>query len=113
MAPADREGLVRVYGRLVESVRILRRGGVDFLAGTNVSRPYILAGFSLHDELELLVSSGLTPMQALQAATWNLARFLGLERSFGTVESGKLADLVLLDDNPTTFTTRRKSAPWF
>ena len=78
-----------------------------------MSRPYILAGFSLHDELELLVSSGLTPMQALQAATWNLARFLGLERSFGTVESGKLADLVLLDDNPTTFTTRRKSAPWF
>lgn len=97
---ADQEGRVRLYRRLLELLNTLHRGGVDFLAGTDLGRPFIFAGFGLHDELELLVSSGLTPTQALQAATWNPARFLGLERSLGTVEKGKLADLVLLDANP-------------
>jgi tetratricopeptide (TPR) repeat protein len=59
-----------------------------------------MPGFSLHDELGLLVKAGLTPMQALQAATLNPARFLGIEKDSGTVEAGKIADLVLLDANP-------------
>jgi tetratricopeptide (TPR) repeat protein len=59
-----------------------------------------MPGFSLHDELGLLVKAGLTPMQALQAATSNPARFLGTEKDFGTIEEGKVADLVLLDANP-------------
>jgi len=62
--------------------------------------PYCLPGFSLHDELGLLVQAGLTPMEALQAATLNPARFMGRENELGTVEKGKLADLVLLDANP-------------
>lgn len=100
LAPADREGLVRVYRRLVESVGTLHRGGVDFLAGTDLSRPYIFAGFSLHDELGLLVQAGLTPGEALKTATYNPAKFLGMLDRVGTVEKGKLADLVLLDANP-------------
>jgi adenine deaminase len=54
----------------------------------------------LHDELELLVSAGLTPMEALEAATRNPARFLGMSDSIGTIEKGKAADLVLLDSDP-------------
>jgi len=59
-----------------------------------------MPGFSLHDELGLMVKAGLTPMQALQTATLNPARFLGTEKDYGTVEKGKIADLVLLDANP-------------
>ena len=55
---------------------------------------------ALHDELELLVEAGLTPLQALPAATLNPARFLNATDSLGMVEEGKIADLVLLDANP-------------
>lgn len=57
-------------------------------------------GFSVHDELGLFVQAGLTPLQALQTATINPARFLGLEESLGTIQPAKRADLVLLDANP-------------
>ena len=78
----------------------MRRAGVLILAGTDDANPYVFPGFSLHDELALLVESGLTPIEALQTATINPARFFGKENSFGTIEKGKLADLVLLDANP-------------
>jgi imidazolonepropionase-like amidohydrolase len=78
----------------------MQRAGVGILAGTDDANPYVIPGFGLHDELALLVKAGLTPMEALRAATYNPARFLGLSGSLGTVERGKLADLVLLDANP-------------
>lgn len=75
--------------------------GVGILAGSDASdEPFVYAGASLHEELALLVQSGLTPLQALQAATVNPARFLRATDSLGTVAPGKLADLVLLDANP-------------
>jgi len=89
-----------VYQKQVELVGMMRRAGVEFLAGTDVLNPYCFPGFSLHEELGLLVEAGLTPMEALQSATLNPARFLGKEQEFGTVEEGKMADLVLLDANP-------------
>jgi imidazolonepropionase-like amidohydrolase len=89
-----------VFKKQLEVVGPMRRAGVEFLAGTDVLNPYCFPGFSLHDELVLLVNAGLTPMEALQAATVNPARFIGRERELGTVEKGKLADLVLLDANP-------------
>jgi imidazolonepropionase-like amidohydrolase len=55
---------------------------------------------SLHDELELFVQAGLSPMEALQTATLNPARFLGREKDLGTIEKGKIADLVLLEASP-------------
>jgi imidazolonepropionase-like amidohydrolase len=61
---------------------------------------YCFPGFSLHDELELLVRAGLTPLEALQAATRNPARYFGRLNDLGTVEEGKLADLVLLEADP-------------
>lgn len=89
-----------VFKKQVEIVGAMRRAGVEFLAGTDALNPYCFPGFSLHDELVLLVSAGLTPMEALRAGTVNPARFLGKERELGTVEKGKIADLVLLDASP-------------
>jgi imidazolonepropionase-like amidohydrolase len=88
------------YRKLKELIAPMRRAGVEFLAGTDVLNPYCFPGFSLHDELGLLVEAGLSPMEALQAATLNPARYLGKEKDLGTVEKGKIADLVLLDANP-------------
>ncbi|HEV7838089.1 MAG TPA: amidohydrolase family protein [Gemmatimonadaceae bacterium] len=90
----------------------LNRGGVKLLAGTDTPQPYVYPGFSLHDELALLVRSGLTPLEALRAATYNPAEYLGALDSLGTVAPGKLADLVLLDADPLRdiHNTRRISA---
>ena len=78
----------------------MNRAGVPFMTGTDLSIPYTFAGFSLHDELGLFVQAGLTPMEALQAATRNPAIFLGELSSQGTIERGKIANLILLEANP-------------
>jgi imidazolonepropionase-like amidohydrolase len=79
---------------------MMARSGVGILAGTDTPNPYCFPGFGIHDELALLVKCGLTPRQALQAATINPARYFGWELKMGTVQVGKVADLVLLDANP-------------
>jgi imidazolonepropionase-like amidohydrolase len=76
------------------------RAGVPLLAGTDLGNPFIFAGFSLHDELELFVQAGLTPLEALKTATVNPAKYLGMSDSLGTIEKGKIADLVVLEANP-------------
>jgi hypothetical protein len=90
----------RTYQKDVEIVGAMHRAGVELLAGTDVPNPYCYPGFSLHDELGLLVKAGLTPMEALQTATRDAARFMERDNELGTVERGKLADLVLLNANP-------------
>src|SRR5262249_7204010 len=85
---------------VLDRVGAIQRAGVEILAGTDTPNPYCFPGFSLHDELALLVKAGLTPMEVLQVATRNAAKFLGLLDSLGTIEQGKIADLVLLDANP-------------
>jgi Amidohydrolase family len=90
-----------VTQRFLEMVKTMNAAGVRLLAGSGTPVPtFVWPGFSLHEELEWLVKAGLTPLEALQAATLNPARYLGKEQELGTVEQGKLADLVLLDDNP-------------
>jgi imidazolonepropionase-like amidohydrolase len=85
----------------LEVVRMLHRAGIPFLAGTDTpAGVHIFPGFSLHEELQRFVAAGFTPLEALQTATWNPARFFGMETQLGTVEEGKLADLVLLNGNP-------------
>ena len=85
----------------LEMTLAMHRAGVPLMAGTDTAAGvYVIPGFSLHQELELFVKAGLTPMEALQTATLNPAKFLGRTRDLGTVEEGKLADLVLLDANP-------------
>jgi imidazolonepropionase-like amidohydrolase len=83
-----------------ENVQLLHEAGVILLAATDVGIPTLVPGLSLHEELLLLVEAGLTPLDALRTATLNPVRVLGLSDSLGTIEKGKLADLVLLDANP-------------
>jgi imidazolonepropionase-like amidohydrolase len=78
----------------------MNAAGVPIMAGTDTTAPYVFPGSSLHEELALLVKAGLTPMQALQAATKMPAEFLGKLQTEGTVQQGKIADLVLLDASP-------------
>ncbi len=72
----------------------------EFLAGTDVGGAFLVPGFSMQDELGELVHAGFTPMEAIQAATRDAARFMGREKDLGTIQKGKLADLVLLDADP-------------
>jgi imidazolonepropionase-like amidohydrolase len=89
------------FARNLQIVGAMHRAGVPFLAGTDAAPGvYIMPGFSLHDELANFVEAGFTPMEALQTATSNPAKFLGIEASSGSVEAGKIADLVLLTANP-------------
>jgi imidazolonepropionase-like amidohydrolase len=81
-------------------VPLLRLQHIGLLAGTDLGTTGIIPGASLHDELTLLVAAGYTPVEALRAATLNPAVFLGLADSLGTIEPGKVADLVLLEGNP-------------
>jgi len=92
----------KTFEKQSQIVGAMQRAGVPILAGTDAAwyQPYTYAGFSLHDELGLLVRAGLTPAQALQSATIDPARFLGRDKDLGSIEKGKLADLVLLDADP-------------
>jgi imidazolonepropionase-like amidohydrolase len=77
-----------------------RQAGVPMMAGTDAPIPGVMPGFSLHEELKLLVAAGLSPYEALRAATVNAAEFLGRSREFGTITVGARADLLLLDADP-------------
>lgn len=91
----------RFVEKELEVVNTMHRAGIPFLAGTDTPPGvYIFPGFSLHEELQRFVAAGFTPMEALQTATLNPAKFLGMDDRLGTIEKGKLADLVLLDANP-------------
>jgi imidazolonepropionase-like amidohydrolase len=100
MTPQDIALEKAAFHKHVQIVGAMHRSGIGILAGTDALNPYAFPGFSLHDELELLVNAGLKPIDALQAATLNAAQFMNREKDLGTVEMGKIADLVLLDSNP-------------
>jgi len=89
------------FKRNLQMVGAMHHAGVPFLAGTDAAPGiYIMPGFSLHDELANFVEAGFTPMESLQTATSLPAKFLEQEKSFGSIEPGKIADLVLLTANP-------------
>jgi hypothetical protein len=89
------------FAKNLQIVGAMHRAGVPFLAGTDTAPGiYIMPGFSLHDELTNFVEAGFTPMEALQTATSNPAKFLKMEATAGSVEPGKSADLVLLAADP-------------
>lgn len=98
--PTNGEALRAEQSRVRQSVKRMAAAGIPIVVGTGAGSLLNIPGASEHLEMELLVDAGLTPLQALQAATSNAALALGKPRDFGTVEKGKLADMVLLDANP-------------
>ena len=88
------------FGRQFALTKGLHQAGVRLLAGTDTPAPSTFPGSSLHEELVLLVEAGLTPLEALQTATRNPAEYFDQLDILGTIQEGKLADLVLLDANP-------------
>lgn len=99
LTPDSAARQTRDFSELIPLVALLHRQGVKLLAGTDCAVSIIYPGFSLHEELELLVGAGLSPMEALLTATANPASVLG-RKDLGTIQTGNLADLVLLDGNP-------------
>jgi imidazolonepropionase-like amidohydrolase len=83
-----------------ELTRRIAAAGGKIMAGSDTPEWLMAYGWTLHRELEALVAAGLTPYQALEAATRNPAEFLGAEKEWGTIERGKRADLVLVSGNP-------------
>jgi len=109
-SPEDRQWADRLLAKETAFIPMMQRIGIGLLAGT---MPIANAkGGTIHDELAALVDAGLTPLQALETATSKPAEFLGKSDSLGTIEVGKIANLVLLDANPLEdiHYTRRISA---
>ena len=98
--PADFQLERELFRYEEKAVGELFRGGVPMLAGTDTGNPFCFPGFSLHDELALLVEAGMSPLGALQAATRNAALFMDASDRYGSIAVGKMADLVLLDADP-------------
>ena len=89
-----------IHEKNIEVIRMMHKAGVEIMAGSDFSDWALVPGVDLHNELALLVEAGFTPMEALQAATLNPAKFLGKTDTYGTIQVGRAADLVLLDMNP-------------
>jgi len=96
----DQEQRTVFYQKGLELTGLAQRKGVKILAGTDSYDPYSFPGFSLHSELEELVKAGLTPAQALAAATINPAEYFSVSEDYGTLQAGKMADFILLSNNP-------------
>jgi imidazolonepropionase-like amidohydrolase len=95
---ADFAAMREVLRFQMRMTRALRDSGARILMGTDTLNPFVTPGFSAHEELALLVAAGLTPYEALQAATASAAEFLRAD--IGVVASGKRADLILVERNP-------------
>jgi imidazolonepropionase-like amidohydrolase len=81
-------------------IRELHRNGAPLLLGADAPQIFNVPGFAIHQELRALVDAGLSPFEALETGTRNVARFFGTEAEAGTVDNGKRADLILLNANP-------------
>ena len=100
MGPADRDTLKQMFALQLKVAKLFDDSGVPMLAGSDFGGIWLVAGFSLHQEFDLLAQAGLTPLKVLQMTTLDGAKLLGKEGRAGSVEVGKDANLVVLDANP-------------
>jgi imidazolonepropionase-like amidohydrolase len=101
-----------VWPKVLELVRLYYDRGVTLLAGSDVPNPWIVPGVGFHQEMELLVSAGIPPRAVLVIATANGARALGIGEEAGTIEAGKLADMVVLSADPLASISNTRSIEW-
>lgn len=90
----------RGYENMLRFIRLCHRAGATIVVGSHSSVPKAERGWAFQREMELLVECGLTPLEVVTAATLNNARFFRTDARLGSIEAGKLADLVLIDGNP-------------
>ena len=109
--PADFAAFRRGRVRQDQFVREFKRAGGLIAAGSDAANPLLVPGAALHDELELLVSAGLTPLEAIGAATRQAAQLLHAD-SLGVLAPGKVADLVVLNGNPATDIAATRDIAW-
>lgn len=96
-ASRDKQPAIETRWRIILGMlRRLHAGGIPMVAGTDQAIP----GYSLHREIELYAQAGFTPLEALQAATIQAARAVGVEKDSGSIEAGKRGDVLLLDADP-------------
>ena len=95
--PADRARYLELRRNVVKG---LRDAGAPLLVGPDAPQMFLVPGFATHREMTSLVQAGLSPFEALRAATVSAAAYLGREREMGTIATGRKADLVLVDENP-------------
>jgi imidazolonepropionase-like amidohydrolase len=98
MAPEKRDAVLSGYKMLQEFVRRFAAAGGKIHSGSDPN--HVLPGYAVHAELEMLVEAGLTPLQAIQTASLNVAQAWGKDKDFGSVEKGKIADLVIVRGDP-------------
>jgi imidazolonepropionase-like amidohydrolase len=98
---AGERGATEVHAKACENMRrfvgLARRAGVRVVVGSHSNVPYAETGWAYHREMELMVESGMTPMEVIAGATLDNAKFFRAESRIGSVEAGKLADLVLVE----------------
>lgn len=94
------EGVEPVFPYLRKAVRLMIDAGVNIGVGCDSGIPFVPYGLCVHEEMELLCESGMSPMEAITAATSGNAKLMGKEKEFGTVAAGMRADLVVLGSNP-------------
>jgi hypothetical protein len=97
---SDQQLLTDFYEKGLELTGLAHKRGLKILAGTDSYDPYSFPGFSLHSELEQLVKAGLSPAEALATATINPSEYFAVSNDYGTIEKGKVADILLLNKNP-------------
>ena len=100
IAWAYKEAYPAVFSGLKQTVKTLHSAGVNIAAGTDSGTPGVVIGKGLHKELELMVEAGISPMEAIMAGTRNAAHNLGKANELGTIESGKLADIIAVSGDP-------------
>ena len=97
---AYKEAYSDVFFNLKKVVKKLHDAGVNIAAGTDSGTPRVVIGKGLHKELELMIEAGLSPIEAIMAGTRNAAENLGKGSELGTIEKGKLADMIVVSGNP-------------
>lgn len=102
----------RAWPQVLAFTKMLYDAGVQLTAGTDMLNPWVAPGASMHRELELLVSAGISPLEVLRMATRNGARSLGIESEVGTIAVGKVADLVVLRADPLADIRNTRQIAW-